>query len=115
MYTKEVKEMQERCIAIDTKYEGIDSDNVAISNNNLARFYCHPLNKLYVGDALTEKLQLALSHCQEAKRISIKIFGPTHEETRQYESESLAIVMQINSHSVKMEMEKMSQFKNRKC
>lgn len=54
---------------------------VGYSQNNLGLYHLDVSKSLPTGNARAEHLNLALSYCKEAVRISTKISGPTHIET----------------------------------
>jgi hypothetical protein len=89
----ELKDLLERCLAINIKREGIDGHNVAMYNFDLGRFHHEVSMNMSSFGARIEQLHLAVSFLNEAIRIATKVYGPHHQITLQFE-EKIAKIME---------------------
>jgi tetratricopeptide (TPR) repeat protein len=77
----ETMELFERALANNTKNDGPDGTNTAISNMNLGAFYHQLADKQQISRRKVEYLHLSKSRFEEAVRVYTKIFGPDNPQT----------------------------------
>jgi hypothetical protein len=77
----ETLELYKRALAVPLRNQGPDGTSTSVGNQNLAGFY-HILARLQLTIKLKRKyLYLSKSHFEEAVRINLKLYGPTHQNT----------------------------------
>jgi hypothetical protein len=72
--------LYKRSIAIITTNEGPDYINIAAGNMTIGRFYRQLATIQPTVDSKQRQILLAKSHFEEARRIHLKLHGPTHQD-----------------------------------
>jgi hypothetical protein len=80
-FGEETRELFERAVAVPLRKEGPDGLSTAMGNNNIGRYYYDLAGLQLTKKTKKKHLRLAQTHYQEAFRIYLKKYGPTHEKT----------------------------------
>jgi tetratricopeptide (TPR) repeat protein len=92
----ETMELFERSLVNDTKNNGPDGTNTAISNVNLGAFYDQLANRQQNDERKMACLHLSKSKFEEAVRIYTKIFGPDNPQSIEASSRLSIILRRIS-------------------
>jgi tetratricopeptide (TPR) repeat protein len=77
----ETRGIYEHSLVLSIRNDGPDGLNTAIGNKNLGNFYYKLAKRQPTVDATRTQLLLSKSYHEEAQRIYLKIYGPTHPST----------------------------------
>jgi tetratricopeptide (TPR) repeat protein len=92
----ETRELSERALAIYAKNHGPDGLNTACGNDNVGDFYYELAEMQPTIDSKRTQLLLAKSHFEEALRIYLMLYDPTHPNTIYTTSRLADIVRELS-------------------
>jgi hypothetical protein len=90
-FGEETKELLFRSLAISTKNEGSNGENVAIINSCIGTYYYQLADLASTFDTKQKLLLLAKFHHEEELRIELKLYGPNNPKCVKSSSQLLAL------------------------
>jgi tetratricopeptide (TPR) repeat protein len=96
----ETRGLFEHFLAISFRNSGLDGPNTATGNYHLGSYHAHQETTVDVKQTRQTQLLLAKSYFEEALRIFLKIYGPTHPHTVAAASQLAIVSRELSSYSL---------------